>query len=94
MVAVCYHGLMNLHIRDLPETVHATLVRRAEARGMSLRAYVVEVLSAHSSMPTTDEWLAELGQLPSSTSGLSATEALDAEREERDAEIVRAASRR
>jgi hypothetical protein len=35
------------------------LVRRAEAAGMSLRAYVVALLRSHASMPTLDDWLDE-----------------------------------
>lgn len=94
MVAFCYHFTVNLHIRDLPEEVHATLARRALARRMSLRAYVVEVLAAHSVLPTTDEWLADIERLPEAADDASAVDALEDEREDRDAEVVRAASRR
>jgi plasmid stability protein len=48
---------MDILVRDLPEGVHAELVRRAAARGMSLRAYVVEVLSGHTNSPTLADWL-------------------------------------
>lgn len=58
-------------IRNLPGDVHAELVRRAEARDMSLRAYVVEVLSEHTGRPTKEQWLARLRALPPVKSDLS-----------------------
>ncbi len=48
---------VNMHIRDLDEPTHQELVRRAEAAGMSLRAYVIEVLRRHTSLPALDDWL-------------------------------------
>jgi hypothetical protein len=62
-----YHRLVNLQIRDLPDDVHATLVARAAAQGMSLPAYVVEVLAVHAALPTTEEWLAGLDSQPAAT---------------------------
>jgi plasmid stability protein len=62
MVAKCYHPAMavNMHIRDLDEPTHRELVRRANAAGMSLRSYVVEVLHRHAALPTLEEWLDEV----------------------------------
>lgn len=62
-----YHRVVNLHIRDLPDDVHATLAARAGAHGMSLPAYVLEVLAVHAALPTTDEWLAGLQSKPAAT---------------------------
>jgi plasmid stability protein len=81
---------VNLNVRHLPDEVHAVLVRRAAARGMSLRAYVVEVLSSHCSLPTTDEWLADLEQLPTARDHGSGAAAVQAARDEEDDEIARA----
>lgn len=66
MVAKCYHQGMavNMHIRDLDEPTHRELVRRAEAAGMSLRSYVVEVLHRHAALPTLEEWLDEVRRDP------------------------------
>lgn len=88
MVAVCYHMAVDLHIRAVPDAVHATLVARAAARNMSLRAYVVEVLAEHCATPTVDEWLTAVETLPRAAGSGSAAEALDAERAERDAELA------
>jgi len=51
---------VNMHIRDLDEPTHEELVRRAEAAGMSLRAYVIDVLRRHASLPPLDTWLDEV----------------------------------
>jgi plasmid stability protein len=80
--------LMNLNVRDLPDEVHEVLVRRAETRKMSLRAYVVEVLSEHCRLPATDEWLASLEGLPPDPDGPPAAELVRAEREQRDQDIA------
>lgn len=53
-----------MHIRDLDEPTHRELVRRADAAGMSLRAYVIEVLRRHTSIPTLDDWLDEVREEP------------------------------
>lgn len=53
-----------MHIRDLDEATHRELVRRAEATGMSLRAYVIDVLHRHTALPSLDEWLDETRATP------------------------------
>jgi hypothetical protein len=55
---------VNMHIRDLDEPTHRELVRRADAAGMSLRAYVIEVLHRHAALPTLEEWLDEVRSDP------------------------------
>jgi hypothetical protein len=82
---------MDMNVREVPDQVHAILARRAAARGMSLRAYVVEVLTAHAALPTVDEWLAEVESLPPASNTDSAVAALAAEREERDAQLAHGA---
>jgi plasmid stability protein len=80
--------LVNLNVRDLPDEVHAVLVRRAEARQMSLRAYVVEVLSEHCRLPNTDEWLTSLEELPSGPNRPPAADLVRAARDEQDQDIA------
>lgn len=46
-----------MHLRDMPDHVHETLVERAAERGMSLRQYTIEVLEQHCALPTLDDWL-------------------------------------
>ena len=53
-----------MHIRDVDDDIHAELVRRAEDAGMSLRAYVIDVLREHTSLPTLDDWLDQVRAEP------------------------------
>jgi plasmid stability protein len=64
-------GDVDMLIRNLPDDVHAALVRRAEARDMSLRAYVVEVLSEHVGRITMHEWVERVRSRPAVESELS-----------------------
>jgi plasmid stability protein len=85
---------VDLNVRGVPDSVHAVLTRRAAERGMSLRAYVIEILTQHAALPTTDEWLDEIESLSPAADAGSAASALDAERSERDAELAHGARRR
>ena len=73
---------MDMLIRNLPSDVHSALVKRAEARDMSLRAYVVEVLSEHVGRLTMHEWLARVAQLPPVKSDLTGADWVRLGREE------------
>lgn len=53
-----------MHIRNLDEATHRELVRRADAAGMSLRSYVIEVLHRHAALPTLQEWLDDVRRDP------------------------------
>lgn len=79
----------NLHVRDVPDEVHAALVARAERAGMSLRQYTIEVLEEHCALPTLGDWLGGLAALPPAEGGMSAAEAVRRSREEDDAEVLR-----
>lgn len=54
----------DLLIRDLPANTHDELKRRAEAVGMSLQAYVTQLLERSTATPTLAEWLDRLDELP------------------------------
>ena len=54
----------DLLIRDLPASTHAELKRRAELSGMSLQAYVAQLLERSTATPSLDEWLRGLDDLP------------------------------
>jgi hypothetical protein len=69
-------------IRNLPDDVHGELVRRAEARDMSLRAYVVEVLSEHVGRPTMHEWIERIRDRPPVQSKLTGADWVRLGREE------------
>jgi hypothetical protein len=85
---------ISLHVRDLPEDLHAVLAARAESEGMSLRGYVIRVLTEHASLPTVDEWLNGLARLPGVTPATPAAEAVRAAREADDEELLAVATRR
>lgn len=81
---------INLHIRDVPDTVHSALTARAERRGMSLRQYAIRVLEEHCALPAVDDWLDELAAMPPAGTAVgSAAEAVRRSREEDDSEVLR-----
>lgn len=47
----------NVQIRDVPEDVHAALVRRAELAGQSLQQFLTAQLAAIAATPTMEEML-------------------------------------
>jgi hypothetical protein len=73
---------MDMLIRNLPGDVHAELVRRADARDMSLRAYVVEVLSEHVGRITMHEWVERVRSRPPVESELTGADWVRLGREE------------
>lgn len=77
-------------IRDLPDEVHAELVRRAAASDMSLRAYLRKVLSDHVVVPSMGEWLQRVRDLgPAHAGGPTGPDLVAAARAEDDELVVR-----
>ena len=75
-----------IQVKHIPETLHAELRRRAEAEGMTLSEYILDVLRRDLSVPGQRQWLERLGSRePVRTTG--ALGALDAARAEREAEL-------
>lgn len=83
---------VNLHVRDVPDDIHETLVHRAERKGMSLRQYTIEVLTEHCSLPDLDEWLDEIARLAPVDISTSAADAVAESRREDDLAVLRARS--
>lgn len=50
----------HLLVKSVPAEIHATLVRRAEAEGMSLQKYVMSLLRESAGKPTMAEVMAEI----------------------------------
>lgn len=96
MAAFCYHPTMavNLHIRELPTVVHRRLTQRATHRGMSLRQYTIQVLSEHCELPTMEEWLAEVEELPPASPKISGSQAVELARDADDRKLARGSGRR
>jgi plasmid stability protein len=51
----------SIQVKDVPDTVHAVLRRRAALRGQSLQEYLLALLSDQALNPTLDEVLASAG---------------------------------
>jgi hypothetical protein len=85
---------VSLNVRDIPDKVHRVLATRAKANGMSLRQYVIGVLTEHSERPTIDEWLDELANRPRTRLRMSGAEAVRRSRAADDARIARRLGRR
>jgi plasmid stability protein len=74
----------NVLVRNLPEDVHAVLLRRAEANGQSLQQYLTAELSRLAEKPTIEEWVARIERRRGGSLGFNeAVAARDAERERR-----------
>lgn len=54
----------NVQIRDVPDEVHAALVRRAERAGQSLQQFLTAQLTAIATTPTLDEVLDRIERRP------------------------------
>jgi plasmid stability protein len=52
-----------IQVRNVPESLHAELVRRAEERGLSLTGYIQEILEREVSLPSREEVLRRLRAL-------------------------------
>jgi len=52
----------NVLVRDLPQDVHAGLVRRAQERGQSLQQYLAGELARLATAPTLDDVLRRIGE--------------------------------
>lgn len=52
-----YACMTNVQVRDVPDDVHAALVRRAEQSGQSLQQFLAEQLRAIAATPTTQDIL-------------------------------------
>lgn len=77
-----------LQIRNVPEEVRRALKARAAARGASLNAYLLEVLSREVARPAVEEVLERVAQRTEHAQA-STVEVLDAARSERESTLRR-----
>jgi plasmid stability protein len=74
----------NVQVRDVPDDVHAALVRRAERAGQSLQQFLAAQLAVIAATPTIEEVLDRIERRPKGQlSSRSAIEAIDRERARR-----------
>jgi antitoxin FitA len=76
--------MTNVLVRDVPDDVHAALLRRAERRGQSLQQYLAGELRRLAERPGVEEVLARVERNRGGRVGLrQAAEDLAAERQRR-----------
>ncbi|MGH2969030.1 MAG: FitA-like ribbon-helix-helix domain-containing protein [Solirubrobacteraceae bacterium] len=75
-----------LQIKNLPEPVHAELRRRAAQAHQSVRDYVLTLIERDQRSPTMSDWLDRLAQDAPVETTTTAAEAVQAGRDEREAE--------
>lgn len=70
--------MVNVQIRDVPESVHEVLVRRAESAGQSLQQFLQVELARLASIPSNAELIAQIRTRPKGNFALDdILEALD-----------------
>lgn len=79
-----YACMPNVQVRDVPDAIHETLVRRAEQAGQSLQQFLAAQLAHIAATPTVDEILDRIERRPTGhLSAKSAIAAIDKERARR-----------
>lgn len=79
-----YACMTNVQIRDVPEAVHASLVRRAALAGQSLQQYLAAQLAVIATTATVDDVIARIeSRSKGSLSRSDAVAAIAAERARR-----------
>jgi plasmid stability protein len=82
--------MANLQIKNVPEDMHEELRRRAKARRMSVRDYVLDLIARDQKMTTMREWLEGIARLdPIDIGDVTPAELIAKGRVERDAELAR-----
>jgi antitoxin FitA len=88
VLSACYVTAMsNIQIKNVPEPLHAELRRRAEAKGETIRDYVLKLIEKDQMIPSKSEWFDMVAELEPVVGGESGAEAVRAIREEREREL-------
>lgn len=69
-------------VRGVPQPAHEELKDRAEAAGLSLQGYVLQLLQLHAARPSVAQWLDRLDELPSVQTTTAGADAVEAARDE------------
>lgn len=77
-----------LHIKNVPDELHAELRRRAVLEGVTIRDYVLALIRRDQALPPRQEWLARVRHLPPVELDRPVAEYLMEVRDERDAELA------
>jgi antitoxin FitA len=92
MPLACYlHAMSALQVKNFPDDLHAKLRERAAREGRSVSGYVLATLERDLAAPSTREWLDGLKRDPATdVKSEQITRAIQAGRDERDEQILRA----
>lgn len=85
--------MSTIQIKNVPEPVHAELRRRSAQANQSIRDYVLTLIERDQSFPSKRDWLDKVAELEPVDIGMTAAEAVQASRDERDAELLAAVFR-
>ncbi|MGH8887212.1 MAG: FitA-like ribbon-helix-helix domain-containing protein [Egibacteraceae bacterium] len=77
-----------LHIKNVPDDLHAELRRRAQLDGVTIRDYVLGLIRRDQALPPRQEWLARVRRLPPVRLDRPVSEHLAEEREVRGRELA------
>lgn len=83
-----------LQVRNVPDAVHRELKVRAAREGVSLTDYVLALIEADIALPSLEEALERLERLPRPRAAVRGSEAVRAERDEREQGLLPHGARR
>src|SRR5262249_36100624 len=87
------HAVSMIQLKNVPESVHAEVRRRAGQEGLTIRDYVLKLIEKDQRLPTKRDWLDRVTGLEPVAVSQSATEAVRVGREARGSELDRVGSR-
>jgi antitoxin FitA len=61
MLPACYSKVMSfIQVKNVPDDLHEAVRRRAAIEGMTVSAYVLDLLRRDLALPSRQEWMARL----------------------------------
>jgi hypothetical protein len=78
----------NLQVKNIPEELHNELRKRADARRMSMRDYILELIERDQRLPTVNQWLDEIEQDEPGEAGVDVVALIREGREQRLAHLM------
>lgn len=83
------HAVSNLQVKNVPDSLHQELRRRAARAGLTVRDYVLRLIEADQRLPSTEEWLDDVrSHPPVPVSAADAVRAVAEGRQKRDGALL------
>lgn len=79
--------MATLQLKNVPQTVHDEVGRRARDRGWTVRDYLLDLIERDQQFPTREEWLLRIRRLRPIKTGPSAAELIQESRDEREQQL-------